>query len=290
MNTVKNNRIVAGVKYVLPDPICKKLGKIREKSNKVMCKHFPELYKYKGRVAKLNKDIEFPSIQKGNKKIRFGPIAYLLAYGGDLSVERIVEATKQGILPFSTNGEPYLWWVADQRCVIFLDSIHIERPIKSLLKKDMFTITVDKAFLDVIYGCRGSHEGFLWLTDDRIQSLCDLHQAGYSHSIELWLDDELVGGILGFHIGGYFHIESKFGAINNGSKYLFIVLCLRMKELGFKFCDCGLWPTDHLKRLGASVIKYDEFIALLDEAILQESPVRDWEKVFYDCNVHEISK
>ncbi len=284
MNTVKNIRTIAGIKYILPNSVCRKLGSIREKYNKFMCKHFPELYRYKGRVAKLNKNIEFPPIQKGNKKIKFGPIAYLLAYGGDLSVERIVEATKQGILPFFKNGEPYLWWVADQRCVIFLDSIHILRPVKSMLKKNMFTITADKAFLDVIYGCRDSHDGFVWLTDDRIQSLYDLHEAGYSHSIELWQEDELVGGLFGFHIGGYFHAESKFGAINNGSKYLFIAFSLRMKELGFKFFDCGIWPTDHLKRLGASVIEYNEFLPLLNEAILQESPIRDWKNVFYDSH------
>jgi len=290
MNTSKKNRIIAGVKCVLPDSVCRKLSKVREKSSKVIYSHFPELYRYTGRVTKLKKDIEFPPFHKGNKKIKFGPIAYLLAYGGDLSVERTVEATRQGIVPLFTNGEPYLWWVADQRSIIFMDSIHIERPIKSLLKKNMFTITSDKAFIEVINGCRDSHDGFLWLTEDRIKSLHNLHEAGYSHSIELWQEDELVGGLFGFHIGGYFHIESKFGTINNGSKYLFIAFCLRMQELGFKFCDCGLWPTDHLRRMGATVIDHDEFMALLNDALLQESPIGNWENLFSDFNVQEIAK
>ncbi|PKM56175.1 MAG: hypothetical protein CVU98_11575, partial [Firmicutes bacterium HGW-Firmicutes-3] len=76
MNTSKKNRIIAGVKCVLPDSVCRKLSKVREKSSKVIYSHFPELYRYTGRVTKLKKDIEFPPFHKGNKKIKFGPIAY----------------------------------------------------------------------------------------------------------------------------------------------------------------------------------------------------------------------
>ena len=280
MSIMKNNRIIAGFKYVLSDSAYKKLKSVHENLSKVIYQYFPKLYKYTGRVTKLNKKVKFPPMHKGNKKIKFGPIAYLLAYGGDVSVERMVEAMKLGIVPYFTTGEPYLWWVADQRCVVFMDAIHIERPIKSLLKKNLFTITTDKAFLDVLYGCRDSHDGFLWLTDDRIKALSDMHDAGYVHSIELWQEGAMIGGLFGFHIGKYFHIESKFGIVDNASKYLFIVFCLRLQELGFEFCDCGLWPTDHLRRMGATVIGYDEFRTLLNDAMLEESPIQDWENLF----------
>jgi len=290
MKTVNINKIIIGAKAMLPCPVRRKLGEVHCKSIKFFDRHFPELYRYTGRAVKLKKDIAFPPSCKGNKKIKLGPIAYLIAYGGDLSVERMVEGAKRGISPFFKNGEPYLWWMADQRCVLFLDSIHIERPIKSMLKKNMYTMTADKAFLDVVYGCRDSHDCYVWLNDDRIKSLQDLHEAGYTHSIELWQEDQLVGGLFGFHMGEYFHIESKFGTVNNGSKYTFIAFCLRMQELGFKFCDCGHWPTDHLERLGASVIEGDEYMMLLNDALLQESPICHWENLFCDCNVQETAK
>lgn len=277
------------VKKLQPHSISKKLSEINKKSTKLLYRYFPELYRYMGRIVKLKENNQFPQRDKANKKIKLGPNSYLLAYGGDLSVKRIVEAAKLGISPLSVKGEPYLWWIADKRCVLFLDNIHIERSVKSLIKKDLYTFTVDNAFLDVIYGCRDAHSSYVWLTDERIASFQRLHESAYSHSIELWRDDELIGGILGFHIGEYFHIESMYKTINNGSKYLFVALCLRLKEFGFKFIDCGSWPTNHLKNLGCTVINNDEYLSLSNNAMLEKSPISNWKDLFKEFSIKKSS-
>ena len=272
--------ILLRVLKLLPNKIGKRILRIIRRIGNYIYRYLPKNARYVGRVTKLNAEIKFPPMSKANKRIRFGPIAYLLAYGGDLSVERMVEAMKQGVGPFFIESEPYLWWVADERCVIFLDSIHIERTIKKLLKKELFTLTSDRAFVDVLHGCRDEHCDYIWLTDERISSLEKLHEAGYTHSIELWQDGTLVGGLFGFHMGEYFHIESNFYRITNASKITFIALCLRLRELGFKFFDLGTWPTEHSRRLGGTIIPKDEFTELLSEALSKDSPIDDWDTIF----------
>ena len=42
----------------------------------------------------------------------------LLAMGGDLSVERLLDAYRHGIFPWFNPGEPILWWSPDPRMVL----------------------------------------------------------------------------------------------------------------------------------------------------------------------------
>ena len=42
----------------------------------------------------------------------------LLAAGGELSPARLIEAYRQGILPWFSPGQPILWWRPDPRMVL----------------------------------------------------------------------------------------------------------------------------------------------------------------------------
>lgn len=241
----------------------------------------PGSYRYAGRVTRLTDGVDFPPFEKANRGFRFGPIAYLLAYGGDLSVPRMLHAYELGIMPFFKPGEPYLWWTADERCILNLDNLHIERTMKKLLKQSDFVLTSDRAFEEVVEKCRSMHDGYQWLNKERIQAVYRLHEAGYVHSVEVWKEDSLAGGLFGVQIGHYFYAESMFTLEKNASKYGFLALALRLYESGFEFFDEGIWPTKHIESTGAVMIPRDEFLTRVQAAI-DYPVVPDWSGLFAD--------
>lgn len=240
----------------------------------------PSTYKYKGKVVKLNRNIVFPEFEKANRTFCFGPQAYLLAYGGDLSVERIVAGFKKGIMPFFNESEPYLWWISDQRCVLPLNNIHFERTMKKALRMNAFDLTVNQAFSKVVFNCQEAHNGYKWLNQKRIDAIIKLHNEGYVHSVEVWKDGILVGGLFGINIGKYFYAESMFTKVSNASKYAFLALALRLHELEFSFIDEGIWPTAHIVSTGAITIPYDEYKGMLENAIHHDKAISEWSMLF----------
>lgn len=59
----------------------------------------------------------------------------ILAVGGDLSVDRLLLAYKNGIFPWFNKNDPIIWWCPEQRMVLFPKSLHISKSMKPLLKK-----------------------------------------------------------------------------------------------------------------------------------------------------------
>ena len=49
----------------------------------------------------------------------------LLAFGGDLSPQRLLNAYRHGIFPWFSNGEPILWWSPSRRAVFRTDGVHL---------------------------------------------------------------------------------------------------------------------------------------------------------------------
>jgi len=43
----------------------------------------------------------------------------LLAFGGDLSSERVLLAYENGIFPWYETGQPTMWWSPDPRFVLY---------------------------------------------------------------------------------------------------------------------------------------------------------------------------
>ena len=63
----------------------------------------------------------------------------LLAAGGMLNVEWLVEAYTKGIFPwFNSDDEEILWWSPSQRAILYPGEMHVSRSLRKLLKKDLF--------------------------------------------------------------------------------------------------------------------------------------------------------
>ena len=77
----------------------------------------------------------------------------LLAVGGDLSSERLLEAYRLGIFPWYSDDQPILWWSPDPRFVLQLEEFHISRSLRKTLRQGIFQVTTDRAFDEVIAAC-----------------------------------------------------------------------------------------------------------------------------------------
>jgi leucyl/phenylalanyl-tRNA--protein transferase len=217
--------------------------------------------------------LEFPDLDEADE-------SGLLALGGDLSIERLKLAYSKGIFPWYEKGMPILWWSPDPRMVLFPDKMIISHSLKQSIKKQQFTITIDKAFEQVIKNCaktpRKGEKG-TWITREMKNAYIDLHEAGYAHSAEAWLDGELVGGLYGVAIGKVYFGESMFHHVTNASKVAFYQLVEKLNKWNFKIIDAQVY-TNHLESLGGEMIPRGEYIRILEKALLIDDVTGSWER------------
>lgn len=203
------------------------------------------------------------------KKLFFPPVEEaledgLLAFGGDLSTDRLLLAYKSGIFPWYSADEPILWWSPNPRFVLFPEKLKISDSMKSILKKKPFQITYNQAFESVILACantlRKDQEG-TWITDEIKNAYIKLHQMQIVQSVEVWQNATLVGGLYGLKMGNCFFGESMFSHVSNASKAGFITFVKDNPDL--KLIDCQV-HTNHLESLGAEMILRNEFLRLIN--------------------------
>lgn len=192
----------------------------------------------------------------------------LLAMGGDLSPERLLLAYKSGIFPWY-EGNTILWWCPHPRFVLFPEEFKMSKSLKTVLNKNAFEFTVNKAFAQVIHHCkeikRPGQQG-TWITDEVEKAYCKMHELGHAHSAEVWKDGKLAGGLYGIKMGKVFFGESMFSKETNASRYGFTNYVQQLKKEGIELIDCQVY-TAYLESFGARMIDRKKFIALLRELI-----------------------
>ncbi len=201
----------------------------------------------------------------------------ILAVGGDLSPERLLEGYRQGIFPWYTEHEPIIWWSPDPRFVLFPPEIRISRSMRQILRRQHFRITFDQAFRDVIASCQKPRPGQngTWITEEMKKAYITLHELGYAHSVESWQGEILVGGVYGISLGRCFFGESMFSFASNASKAALITLNNKLRDRSFGLIDCQI-RSPHLASLGARDVPRKEFITLLERLLGQETIRGSW--------------
>jgi len=194
----------------------------------------------------------------------------LLAAGGDLSPERLIQAYRHGCFPWFEAGQPILWWSPDPRTVLLPAEVHVSRSLRKVLRQGRFRVTFDHNFAAVIAECAGprNYTDGTWITDDMQRAYLALHEQGHAHSVEVWDGDALVGGLYGLAMGRLFFGESMFSRADNASKVGFVTLVEHLRQAGFVLIDCQM-PTDHLHSLGARSIPREVFAGYLSQYLDQ---------------------
>jgi len=211
----------------------------------------------------------------------------LLAFGGDLTAERLKLAYKSGIFPWFSEDEPIMWWSPTTRAVIVLSDFHVSKSLKKYQKKNQFNISVNTQFESVIEGCqqqRIDQEG-TWITYDMKQAYLSLHTLGIAHSIEVSFGNTLVGGLYGIMQNGVFCGESMFHTMPNTSKLASWALVNWLKKHNAHFIDCQL-TNPYLTSLGATEITRSDFLAKLKLANAFNMPSDMWKPQQLD-NIYE---
>ena len=188
----------------------------------------------------------------------------LLAIGGDLTVERLLDAYSKGIFPWYSQGQPVLWWSPDPRCVLVPEEIHISRSLSKTIRKNSFNVTFNTAFHDVIKKCAQPRKGNpdTWITNEIIHAYSELNDIGHILSVECWHNDLLVGGLYGVILGQIYFGESMFSHMPNASKVALAHLTTELKNRNFRLIDCQIF-SKHLQSLGAKPIPRNLFINTL---------------------------
>jgi leucyl/phenylalanyl-tRNA--protein transferase len=167
----------------------------------------------------------------------------LIAIGGDLNTERLLDAYSQGIFPWFSEGEPIMWWSPDPRMVLFPSELKISNSLKKTIKKQKYETKLNTAFREVITACsqvnRSNQDG-TWINQAMINAYCDLHQRGHAISSESWLNNELVGGCYGVIIGKMFYGESMFHTQTDASKVAFVHLVTYLESINVGMIDCQM--------------------------------------------------
>ncbi|MBW8365499.1 MAG: leucyl/phenylalanyl-tRNA--protein transferase [Rhizobium sp.] len=210
----------------------------------------------------------------------------LLAMGGDLSLERLLDAYRHGIFPWFNPGEPILWWSPDPRMVLVPGEIRVTRSLAKRIRNGGFEVRVDTAFADVMRACAAprlpgervsggappaetepcGEAGGTWISPGMIAAYTRLFDAGYAHSVESWRDGRLVGGLYGVAIGRMFYGESMFSREADASKVALVRLARQLQQWDFGLIDCQM-ETAHLASLGARTVPRTAFTARLAELV-----------------------
>ncbi len=188
----------------------------------------------------------------------------LLAVGGELAPEWLINAYREGIFPWYCDDQPLLWWSPCPRMVLFPSRIKISRSLRRRLKRRDYQVTMDHAFAEVITACAAprNDQAGTWIDSDISTAYQQLNQHGYAHSVEVWQEEQLIGGLYGVAMGKLFFGESMFSRATDASKIALVYLACQLQKWQFKLIDCQV-SSPHLQSLGAEEISRPQFIATL---------------------------
>jgi leucyl/phenylalanyl-tRNA--protein transferase len=189
----------------------------------------------------------------------------LLAIGGDLRPERLLNAYRSGIFPWYEEDQPILWWSPDPRAIFDTSKLNISRSLRKTLRNKSFNVTIDRNFKAVVAACAEprAYASGTWITAEMQNAYCELHRQGYAHSVEVWNDEGvLTGGLYGVLLDNIFAGESMFSRERDMSKVALVYLAQWLEERGIHLIDCQL-PNPHLASLGAITLPRSDFLKLL---------------------------
>jgi leucyl/phenylalanyl-tRNA--protein transferase len=209
--------------------------------------------------------------------------AGLLAFGGDLSPQRLLGAYAHGIFPWYSDGQPILWWSPDPRMVFRTGAVHLSRRFRRTLRGLPWIATADTAFDEVVAACagiprRGQHG--TWITAEMRAAYGALHRLGHAHAIEVRDDGgRLVGGLYGVAVGRMFFAESMFSARSGGSKAALAALASRLAGWGWPLVDAQV-ENAHLRTLGAEAWPRERFLGEVARLAAMAAPAGSWTERF----------
>ncbi|MBL8576247.1 MAG: leucyl/phenylalanyl-tRNA--protein transferase [Mesorhizobium sp.] len=192
------------------------------------------------------------------------------APGYRIPTDLLLKAYASGVFPMAESAsDPEVFWVRPEvRGVIPLDSFHVPKSLKKVVRHGRFDVRTDTDFAGVIDACAEEREErqSTWINAPIREAYIELFRLGHCHSVEAWRDGRLVGGLYGVKLGRAFFGESMFSRETDASKVCLAHLVERLRDRGFVLLDTQ-FTTEHLKRFGAVDVPRAKYEKLLEEAL-----------------------
>lgn len=215
----------------------------------------------------------------------------LLAAGGDLSPERLLNAYRCGIFPWFSEGEPILWWSPDPRIVFRTDGVHLSRRFRRQLRSSGWVARADTAFAEVMLACAATPrrgQAGTWITAGMRQAYAELHRLGHAHSVEVFDDGgRLVGGVYGVAVGRMFFGESMVSLASGGSKAALAALACRLHKWGWPLIDAQV-ENPHLLRMGGGTRPRARFMAEIEPLTAAPGRIGSWRDAFGTLSLGDV--
>lgn len=197
----------------------------------------------------------------------------IVAVGGDLEIETLVDAYTHGIFPWPQEGLPLLWFSPLERGWIDLSKdlrvpSRFERTLSKWQREGRIEMRVNTAFREVLSHCRVSKrkgQDGTWILPDMVEAYVRLHEHGLAHSIETFIDGRLAGGLYGVFVNGVFSGESMFHTVPDAGKVALLTLLDLLKSAGFEFVDVQM-VTPVVASFGGELILRDDYLNRLELA------------------------
>ncbi len=215
------------------------------------------------------------------------PVPGLLAAGGALDVDTLVQAYSHCVFPWFSEDQPILWWSPDPRMVLQVAEFKLHRSLRKTLARFAQTpgceVRIDRDFSAVIEACSQSPrtgQSGTWIVPDMVNAYMALHRAGHAHSVETWIDGKLAGGLYCVGLGRAVFGESMFTRRPDASKIALAALVCLCRRFQVRMIDCQQ-NTSHLASLGAREMSRASFVAHVAKAREQQGPQWHFEPVYW---------
>jgi leucyl/phenylalanyl-tRNA--protein transferase len=173
------------------------------------------------------------------------------------------------------GSTPLTWWNPPRRPVAEVGATVLSCPPSGTgAGEPCWIATCNQAFAEVVGVCRQPAVAG-WITDTFCASVVELHQAGWSHSVEIWSQGRLIAGLFGTGIGKVFSIDAAFGSHPEATSAA--VADLDRRLLGrAKYIDFQVRGADAERGAARSIGRAEYLDALLavDLALLMPTDVR----------------
>jgi leucyl/phenylalanyl-tRNA--protein transferase len=178
--------------------------------------------------------------------------------------ELLLQGYRLGVFPMAMEDDSIEWFSPDPRAILPLEDFHVPHVLRRLLRRRVFTTTIDKAFSEVIAACAERED--TWINSEIIESYTRLHELGNAHSVEAWKEGRLAGGLYGVAVGGAFFGESMFHSVTDASKIALVALVEHLRARKFVLLDTQ-WLTPHLQQFGGIEISRNHYLRVLRRAV-----------------------
>ncbi|MGD0542262.1 MAG: leucyl/phenylalanyl-tRNA--protein transferase, partial [Tepidisphaeraceae bacterium] len=102
-----------------------------------------------------------------------------------LDPRTLISAYAQGLFPMANRSGLIQWFTADPRGVIPLESFHLPRTLRALMRKSPaeggFEIRVNRDFEATMRGCQEERTAGTWINEPLIAAYVRLHKIGMAH-------------------------------------------------------------------------------------------------------------